>query len=389
MTSILQGKKMIVDSMRFSMSRPIDKPSSIALMFWGPPGIGKSQMVGQAARELGIGFKPVISHLYTPPDILGYPYLEEAAGHKTMQWAEPGIFPNAGRDGERGLFFLDELPNCVPAMMSAWGIIILERTTHMYKFPPGWAIVCAGNNQTDRAGSSRMLSMLENRLIQVNVKPSLSEFTTYGIETGMHPAILAYLERFPDKLIAFDPKSPERGFPSPRSWDRVNEILQMMQVPYEAIEVTKGEVDVSSNSTIREIYDWIGGAIGGGATIEFMAYLSLWRDMPPLSAILDGSSDITQLADRPDLYAGVVTSVLVWALQQPDQSKVNTAMNVIVRMMESKKSREYPMLMMLKLWQARPHSVLAAPAWKALAGDFMQYTKPSATGAPKVPSLRK
>src|SRR5690348_5565867 len=111
MASVRECKDMI----RGILGAGTDAP--LTLMLWGAPGIGKTALVAQVAAEAGVGFKSVISHLYQPVDVLGLPYVVDGR----CDYAPPTVFPDAERDGERGIFFLDELPNCVPAMQSAWG----------------------------------------------------------------------------------------------------------------------------------------------------------------------------------------------------------------------------------------------------------------------------
>jgi hypothetical protein len=388
MTTLHQGKRMILKIMQ--------EPNSIALMFWGTPGIGKSSMVAQAAKELSIGFKPVNASTRMPQDVLGWPYLDHSGPRPKMAYGEPDAFPDKDRDGERGLFFLDELSNCAPAVLQAWNTVILEKTTHDYTFPPGWTIICAGNNAEDRAGSNRLISSTEARVTHISVVPVLQEYTEYAYRNNVHPAVLAFLERFPDRLNKFDSKSPSKAFPNPRSWSKASEILQMWGVPYAAINVSKGEI-VVSDEDVGALYDMLAGTIGPGTAIELMAYLSLWATMPPLAAILDGSYDVAALAEEPDLYAGVVTQVLSWVFGEGavSQEKMNVAMGVLERMSASKNSQEYPMLLFQSLWEdkmgGKPMLVLRYPGWKNLVAIYGKYATPSVAGAPrpKLPSLRK
>ena len=76
----------------------VGSQAPLSLMLWGLPGVGKTVSVAQAAAELGIGFKTVIAHLYTPPDVLGLPYIVEGKAH----YAPPTAFPDEAIDGPRG-----------------------------------------------------------------------------------------------------------------------------------------------------------------------------------------------------------------------------------------------------------------------------------------------
>jgi MoxR-like ATPase len=323
----------------------VGSDKTLALMLWGPPGIGKTSAVAQAAVELGVGFRSVVAHLYTPVDVLGLPYIADGV----CRYAPPSVFP-APRDGERGVFFVDELPNCVPAMQSAWGIVVLERGTREYRFPPGWAIVCAGNREADRAGASRLISALENRLLHLDVEPTSDEFLAYAVARGLHPSVPAFLEERKDMLVRFDPRSAERAFPSPRSWERASDVLKLGLPEAAARELLKG-------------------AVGAGAAVEFDAYARVFAELPRLASVLDGTADLAGVV-RPDVMRAVVYSVLAWAGERPDAERVGRAAAVAGRLRD-----EWAMLLVTRLWELAPTVLLAAREWKPLAERFAKYLR--------------
>jgi MoxR-like ATPase len=329
MASVSECKEMI--------RAVLGSAAPLTTMLWGAPGIGKTSLVGQVAAEAGVGFKSVIAHLYQPVDVLGLPYVVE--GH--CEYAPPTVFPDAARDGARGIFFLDELPNCVPAMQSAWGIVVLERSTKHYRFPPGWIIVCAGNRETDRAGASRLVSALENRLIHVGAEPSSDEFVTYAVQRALHPSVPAFLQERPDMLLKFDPKSPERAFPSPRAWERASDIMKLTVPEGARMEMLKG-------------------AVGAGAAVEFVAFTRVFHELPRLADVLSGAADLSTVK-RPDVMRAVVYSVLAYAGEQPTVERVEQAAGVATRLPD-----EWAMLLIQRLYKSAPNVVLKVPSWQPL-----------------------
>ena len=315
-------------------------------MLWGIPGIGKTSLVAQVAEEMGVGFKSVIAHLYQPVDVLGLPFVNNGK----CDYAPPTVFPDAGRDSAKGIFFIDELPNCVPAMQSAWGIVILERGTKNYRFPDGWTVVCAGNRETDRAGSSRLVSALENRLIHIGVEPNSDEFMAYSVARGLHPSVPAFLEERPDMLAKFDPKSPERAFPSPRAWERISDIMKLTLPEGPQNEMLKG-------------------AIGPGSAVEFIAFTKIFKDLPRLTDVLSGTADLAGIK-RPDVMRAIVYSVLAWVGENVSAERVDKAAAVATRI-----SDEWAMLLVTRLWELQPTMLISASAWKKLSDKFMKYLK--------------
>ncbi|MEI8259492.1 MAG: hypothetical protein WCJ30_27810, partial [Deltaproteobacteria bacterium] len=279
-------------------------------------------------------------------DVLGLPYVVDGR----CEYAPPSVFPDAERDGDRGIFFLDELPNCVPAMQSAWGIVVLERSTKHYRFPPGWVIVCAGNRETDRAGASRLVSALENRLLHIAVDPSSEEFLTFAVQHGLHASVPAFLQERADMLLRFDPKSSERAFPSPRSWERASDIMKLP-----IAEGSRGEM--------------LKGAIGPGATVEFLAFTKVFAELPRLADVLSGAADLSSIR-RPDIMRAVVYSVLSWTGESTTRERVDQAASVAARIAD-----EWAMLLVMRLWELAPNLLREASSWQQLTTRFYKYLR--------------
>ncbi|MDP3274413.1 MAG: hypothetical protein Q8Q09_04410 [Deltaproteobacteria bacterium] len=339
MASVRECKDMI----RSMLDGAHDPGGPLTLMMWGPPGIGKTALVAQAARDIGLGFRSVISHLYQPVDVLGLPYIVDGR----CEYAPPGAFPDAARDGERGVFFLDELPNCVPAMQSAWGIVVLERSTKHFKFPPGWLIVCAGNREGDRAGASRLVSALENRLCHVQVEPSRDEFLAYAVSRGLHPTVPAFLQERPDMMLKFDPKSTERAFASPRSWERVSDVMKLRLPEPARVEMLKG-------------------CVGAGTAVEFSAFIRVFDELPKLEDILAGRVDLRAFT-RPDLLRAMVYSVLAWVGEQP-KDRMNTGATVALGL-----SDEWAMLLVTRLYELDRAGFVRTEAWPKISARLGRF----------------
>ena len=131
------------------------------VFIWGGPGIGKSDVVRQLAKAMGVPLKDIRALLLDPVDLRGLPFL--GADH-AAKWATPDFLP---KDGE-GILFLDEL-NAASAMVQAGCYqLVLDRRLGEYTLPDGWSIIAAGNRETDRAVTTRMPTPLRNRFTHLN-----------------------------------------------------------------------------------------------------------------------------------------------------------------------------------------------------------------------------
>ena len=225
---------------------------------WGTPGIGKSAVVHQLAAEVRVALRDIRALLLDPVDLRGLPFIGKDG---RSQWATPDFLP---QDGE-GILFLDEL-NAAPAMVQASCYqLVLDRKLGEYTLPEGWAIVAAGNRDSDRAATTRMPTPLRNRFVHLEFEVDLQEWSEWAIRVGLRPEVIAFLRFRPELLNAFDRDA--NAFPSPRSWEFVSRILN-------------SKPDQSAE------YELIAGAVGAGAGTEFGAFLRTFRELPNIDAIL-------------------------------------------------------------------------------------------------------
>ena len=104
MTNVIENSNAVDLEMGARLlARYIDKDTPA--MLWGPPGVGKSEAVQQAADERGIGFIDLRVATLEAVDLRGLPHVE----NNRAKWSIPDFFPDLDRDGPEGIFFLDEI----------------------------------------------------------------------------------------------------------------------------------------------------------------------------------------------------------------------------------------------------------------------------------------
>jgi hypothetical protein len=228
------------------------------VFLWGGPGIGKSAIVRQLAEDMSIPLQDVRALLLDPVDLRGLPFLGPDGCSK---WATPEFLPKDGA----GILFLDEL-NAAPAMVQASCYqLVLDRKLGEYTLPKDWAIVAAGNRDSDRAVTTKMPTPLRNRFVHLELEVDLQEWSEWAISADIRPEVIAFLRFRQELLSAFDHDA--NAFPSPRSWEFVSRILEATPDP----------------SVEHELF---AGAVGAGAATEFSAFLKTFRELPNIDAIL-------------------------------------------------------------------------------------------------------
>jgi hypothetical protein len=228
------------------------------VFIWGGPGIGKSAIVRHLAADSELPLQDVRALLLDPVDLRGLPFLGQDGRSK---WATPEFLPQGGS----GILFLDEL-NAAPAMVQAGCYqLVLDRKLGEYTLPEGWAIIAAGNRDSDRAVTTRMPTPLRNRFVHLEFEVDLQDWSEWAIEAGIRPEVIAFLRFRQELLSAFDRDA--NAFPSPRSWEFVSRIL-----------------DATPDQTVE--HELFAGAVGSGAATEFSAFLKTFRELPNIDAIL-------------------------------------------------------------------------------------------------------
>lgn len=236
------------------------------VMLWGPPGIGKSDLVRQAGVRHRVPVVDIRLSQMEPSDLRGIPF--RTGEH--VEWAVPSMLPDEVRHGASGFLFLDELTSAVPSVSAAAYQLILDRRLGDYRVPPGWAIVAAGNRQGDRGISYTMPSPLANRFSHYEIGVDVEDWAAWAYTHGIDERVIGFVRFRPDRLFHFDPADNPRAFPTPRSWEFVHRALRK----YDRNPAVIGPA--------------IEGCVGQGAAVEFQAFLASREALPDIDRILAG-----------------------------------------------------------------------------------------------------
>jgi hypothetical protein len=259
----------------------------IPTFLWGPPGIGKSSIVKQIAEAKGIGFIDLRLSLMDPTDLKGIPFYDKHEHHAV--WAPPSFLPKEGS----GVLFLDELNTAAPAVQASAYQLILDRKVGEYELPEGWAIVAAGNRESDRGVVYKMPSPLANRFVHLEMEVHVQDWRDWAFQAGLDERIIAYIGYKQEDLFTFDATLSEKSFATPRSWEFVHGLLQ-------------------SGMNEKLLLDAIGGAIGREQAVAFVSFAKVMHRLPDIEAILSTgegaySNDVDVLYA---LSAGLVSALL-------------------------------------------------------------------------------
>ncbi|NJO62904.1 MAG: hypothetical protein HC836_33185 [Richelia sp. RM2_1_2] len=248
-----------------------------AAFIWGPPGIGKSDIMAQVAADLGFQFVDIRLSQMEPTDVRGIPVPSKGQdGTPVVFWAPPSFLeldPSVPT-----MYFFDEMNSAPQSIQSAAYQFILDRRLGDHKFGPHDVVFAAGNRETDRGATFKMPTPLMNRFVHLELRVDFDDWQNWAIANSIHKTVVGYLTWQKHELFDFQPGSASRGFPTPRSWEFVSQL-----------------VNEDPNLPEMVILAMISGSVGEGAAIKFMEYRKLNEKLPNPSDILAGK--ITKLKD--------------------------------------------------------------------------------------------
>jgi hypothetical protein len=287
----LQAKKSLLKA--FQVKRP--------LFLWGPPGIGKSELVEGIANDLGGLMIDLRLGQMEPTDIRGIPFYNKDIGK--MDWAPPVELPDEETAAQYPIvvLFLDELNSAPPSVQSAAYQLILNRRIGKYKLPDNVVMVAAGNRESDKGVTYRMPTPLANRFIHQEMKVDFASWQEWAVNNRIHKDVVGYLSFAKQDLYDFDAKSASRAFATPRSWTFVSQLLD----------------DNSDDDTTMNL---IAGTVGEGLAVKFMAHKKVAGKMPNPADILSGKVKDLQVKEVSAMYSLVIS--MCYELKAAVETKV-------------------------------------------------------------------
>ena len=259
-----------------------------AVMIWGPPGVGKSDIVANLAAEDKLGLIDFRMALRDPTDIKGFPMPDAAS--KTMKFYRDGELPTKGK----GILFLDEINSAAPATQAAAMQLTLTGKIGDYTLPVGWNIIAAGNRESDRSVVSRMPSALSLRFAHLDLEVSLDDWCSWALDNQVSTELISFIRFRPNLLHAFDPA--QRSSPNPRSWSFIDQTITMID---RGTQCGSGGMTMDRDTQ----YEVRKGIIGEGAASEFTAFLQVYRDLPTIDSIMLNPDTVPVPTSPAVLYA--------------------------------------------------------------------------------------
>lgn len=331
------------------------------VFLWGPPGIGKSEVVEEIGRDTSRKIIDVRLAQYDPTDIRGIPFFDMSTGQ--MRWAKPSDFPaivneaviaeltravaeakdtlelaraeataNPTADSlltrntattqlknaeaalnaaeiahsfQNAILFLDEMVSAPPTVQGAAYQLVLNRKIGEYTLPDNVVLVAAGNRESDKGVTYKMPSPLANRFAHVEMIMSTEAWLEWATLNNVNPAIVGFISAHKDRLFTFDAKkvANEKAFATPRSWAKCSSNLNKLDEQFKAGKINKSQYETMLVQVIASL-------VGKATATTFNQHFKYLGKLPTSEQILDGVPNLTYDTNEPSAHFSLITSLL-------------------------------------------------------------------------------
>ncbi|HVI89410.1 MAG TPA: ATP-binding protein [Dongiaceae bacterium] len=240
-------------------------PATLPVLVAGPPGIGKSDIVAQAASAAG--HELLISHpvVEDPTDSKGLPF--PAADGSGARFLPFGDLEHVLTCKRPLVWFLDDLGQASPAVQAAKMQLLLARRIGEHVLPKHVTFVAATNRRQDNAGVSTFLDPLKSRFATiVELEVSIDDWTRWAVVNNTPPELIAFLRLKPELLLSKERASDIANTYSPRTWNAVAKLSTVIPADLQLVAFQ--------------------GAVGEAAAAEYYAFKRVFSRMPSPDAVI-------------------------------------------------------------------------------------------------------
>ncbi len=241
---IKRAKQEIKDSMEAYLKKDAFGAYEIAperqrpVLLMGPPGIGKTQIMAQIARELKIGLVSYTITHHTRQSAVGLPFIREkefqgqtfSVTEYTMSEIIASVYEKMEKTGmKEGILFIDEI-NCVSETLAPMMLQFLQgKTFGNQAVPQGWMIVAAGNPPEYNKSVREFDVVTLDRLKKIDVEADFPVWKEYAYRQEIHPAVISYLELRRENFYRIENTVDGKRFATARGWEDLSELIRVYE----------------------------------------------------------------------------------------------------------------------------------------------------------------
>jgi hypothetical protein len=342
----------IMNNIQVQKKRLDDNGHCSIIFLSGPPGIGKSDLLEQVAKELNMGLNAqYLGTMLIEQFGMPLPTLEKDATFQ--KWSNPSFYstedlrihPPTKNDGlsledpsvlnvkavlSDGviILFLDDIHLATKTIQSYLFQLFTYRSIHNKKMPQNFVMVAAGNRSIDRANAQPIMAPIANRMYFLDVDAESSDWiTNFAIPNQLREDIVSFIGLYPDMLQS-DPLE-SKAWASPRSWT------------YLCGEMDQWEI--GKTLEVDNILTMGGGHVGVDYTAKFVEYVKLFKQWDIESYFRGAKLPMLKPTDKIKSYTlmSAMSAELIkslrdnnWVIDKIRQRNIDVTKELFVQMLD-------------------------------------------------------
>ena len=213
----------------------------------GAPGIGKTAIMEQIAKELDISLVSYSMTHHTRQSAIGLPFITQRqygdetydVSMYTMSEIIASVYENMEKSGKKeGILFLDEI-NCVSETLTPSMLQFLQyKTFGNHRVPDGWVIVTAGNPPEYNRSVREFDVVTLDRMKILQVEPDYEEWKIYAQQRNLHKSILTYLDIRKEDFYEIENTVDGKTYVTARGWEDLSEAIYLYEEQGFAVDET-------------------------------------------------------------------------------------------------------------------------------------------------------
>ena len=308
-----------------------DAAEKISVLFTGAPGIGKTDIVGQAARLEGCDL--IVSHpsVNDPTDVKGYIF--PSADNKRAEFLAAGEIAKVLTATKPTIWLIDDFGQAPQSVQVAYMQWLHARHLNDHFIPDCVTIVLCTNRVADKAGVNPIPEPVKSRMDIIPFEFDGNDFEKWMINNDkIHPYFVSYFRFRPQIFEKYSPTKEMVNQPTPRTY-------------------AKAAYAYSGNIPKELLHEVLAGYIGEGEATQLKAHLSMAEELPDPTQIFMNPKTCMVPKDMSAIYS--VAASLAYHIKESSFEPALVYMDRIVDK-QGNKMNEFQVMMLKDLLLRKP-----------------------------------
>lgn len=294
---------------------------NISIYVTGPPGIGKTALFEQVAKDLNADHKVFLTCTMDPTDVAGVPWGDPK--NQITEFLPPKrLLCLTDRYPDKSQFTIasfEDLPACPEQIFASLFRLFHERTVGDYgdKIRRNVLMCATGNRVSDRAGAQELPSALANRFVHYNLQVSTEEWVSWALRSDIDPMIIAFVSQGGGSRYLHEEGAASENsvFATPRAVARASKLVKALE----------RDADL--------LFSSLAGCCGDAWAAAFTTFNRLKSKVIPVEEIFQDWSKASIPKEKDiDLTFVLITNLLCAVLESKDPEKAASALQYGARL---------------------------------------------------------